>query len=119
MTISNDDLEALMADTTAPDIIRGAARGALTSPDVAYASRARARCAAYVNDIQRAIYWQEMVANKQAGGPDYTVKVDALLGHAKDFTCADFLDLAFAALDQFGLSEAAQKEISAIITRES
>lgn len=47
-TATDAELEALRDDETAPGLIRGAARGALTSPDRAYAERARARCAAYL-----------------------------------------------------------------------
>lgn len=47
----------------------------------------------------------------------YTPKVDALLLHARDFTLADYYELAFAALDQFGISVETAQEVHRLIER--
>lgn len=47
--------------------------------------------------------------------PEYTNKVDAVLDHAKDFTRRDFLELALAALDQYGLDAASQESVRLLV----
>lgn len=46
---------------------------------------------------------------------EYTNKVDAVLDHAKDFTRRDFLDLAIAALDQYGLDAVSQESVRLLV----
>lgn len=67
-------------------------------------SDARARCA-------------EILSARMSKEPDYTLKVDALLRHANDFTREDFIELARAALDQAGFSADTVRAVDEILPR--
>lgn len=47
--------------------------------------------------------------------PAYSHKVDALLAHAANFTADDFRQLAFAALDQAGVSAHTQRRVTVLV----
>lgn len=50
--------------------------------------------------------------------PEYSVKVDAMLDLCSKFSAADFAALAKAALDQAGVSVAAQDRVAKIVDEE-